>query len=593
MSRISLLILAAVVGVLFVYPAVMVVIGAFRTAPPGFPGTWSTTAFEDAFTDADTYTLLAKTSLYALVVTVASMLLAVYFAWLVTQTNTPGRRFVTPMMVALVGLPLLFFGLSWSMLGNSQVGLLNQVIRLVIPVDEGPINIRSWAGITVVTVLKVTAIKYLLIVNAFRRFDPALREASLMAGVGRMRTFFRIELPVLAPLILSLTLLGFVSGLESFDLPLMIGSPVGIQVFSTEIYAALTDSFPPDYAHASALALMLMVIMAVLTVAMWRFLVKRDFTTVGGKGSRIVPMDIRGWRFAATGSIVLYALVALAFPLVQLVTGSLQAQFGVFSGGFTFDNYRTIFADEAFRTALANTGVVVFVGGIVAVALATMIGYLVQRTKLRLRWFLEGATWIPWALPGTILGLGMLWAYLPIPGLKQLYGTIWFVVIGLIVVAMPIAVRLANAAIAQIHRELEEAARVHGAGRLRAVLAVTCRLILPSLLTAWFVCGLVMAGNLAVPALLSGPNSQTIPALVLQLTVEGSNATSAAVFTVMLVAMGLLLSLAALIRAIGGWLLSPRRAAEGAVQPPIEPPAAPGGPDDRELVGSGRVEGVR
>jgi iron(III) transport system permease protein len=493
------------------------------------------------------------------------------------------------MMVALIALPFLFFGISWAMLGNAEVGLLNQILRLVVPVERGPLDVRSWPGIVAVAALKITAINYMLMLGVFRALDPALREASLVAGVGRVATFFRVELPVLAPVLLALALMGFVRGLESFDVPLLLGSPAGIEVFSTQIYNYLSNHFPPAYAQASALSVLVMAVMAVLVVLMWRFLGRRDFTTLGGKGQRVELVDLGRRKYLCTAAIVAYALLALAFPLLQLVLGSVQTVFGVTSSGLTLDHYRTVLGEPVIVSALRNTALVVVVGGLVAVALATLVAYLVQRTTSRLRWFLEGATWLPWAVPGVVLGLGMLWAYLSVPLLRTLFATIWLVMLGLVVVATPVAVRLANAAIAQVHQQLEESARVHGASRLRAVVGVVLRLILPSLLAGWLICGVVMAGELAVPVLLSGPGSQTVPVVLLQLTESGRSSEAAAVFTIMLAAMAAVLLVAFGLRAAGTRMLRSRAAAAPARHPtsgPSEPsgpsrPSEPSEPSDR------------
>lgn len=577
----GLLLLAVFVVVLFIYPAVMVVYGAFRTSAPGFPGAWSTEAFHVVYSSAATYLLLLHSACYAAAVTVCSMALAVFFAWMVTQTNVPGRRMVTPIMALVVGLPLLFFALSWQMLGNSQVGLLNQVIRLVIPVHQGPINIRSWAGIIFVSTLKVTAINYMLMLGAFRSLDTSMREASLMAGFGRLRTFFRIELPILAPLLLSLGLLGFMAGLESFDVPLLLGSPVGIQVFSTQIYSFLSATFPPGYAPAAALSLLLLFIMGVLAVVMWRFLGQRDFTTIDGRGAHHDAMKLGPWRYLGTVVIALYGLLALAFPLIQLVLGSLLPTFGVVTGRLTLEHYRAALSNPQVTGAFGNTAIIALVGGAVAVTFAAVVAYLIQRTRSKARWLLEGATWLPWALPGVVLGLGMLWAYLSVPGLKRLYGSVWLIMLALIVVATPITVRLANAAIAQVHAQLEEAARVHGASRARAVFGIVLRQILPSLLAAWLVSGVTMAGTLSVPVMLSGPDSMTVPVVVLNLMDNGNSSQAAAVFTLMIAAMGLGLAVIGLLRWSGARVLRLRPGK----------PASPGGSPSPTVVAHRNAKG--
>jgi iron(III) transport system permease protein len=551
-------ILAAALGVFFVYPVVMVIIGAFRTSSPGFPGNWSTDGFVAAYTDSTTYVLLGHSVGYAAAVTIISTIGSVFFAWVVTQTNTPWRRAVTPIMVMLLALPFLFFALSWTMLGNSRTGLLNQLIRLVFPGNDGPIDIRSWIGIIFVSVLKVTAIGYLLMLGIFRSLDPALREASIMSGVGRFRTFIRIELPLLMPVLLSLGLLGFVAGIESFDVPLIIGSPVGIEVFSTQIYNALNGNVTPDYAYAGALSVLVIVMVAILAAIMWRYLSRRDFAIISGKGQRTDAADIGRWKYLCTAAIVIYAIVALAFPLFQLVFGSLQPVFGVVTSNFTLEHYRNDLDQPVAVQALKNTLFVAIVGGFISVALAAIIAYTVQRTKSRARWLLEGVTWLPWAVPGVVLSLGMLWAYLSVPVLRTLFATRWFVLIGLVVVVTPIAVRLDNAAIAQVQPQLEESARVHGANAYRAAIGIVLRLVLPSLTASWLICGVTIAGNLAVPAMLAGPDSGTVPSVVLQLTDSGDSADAAALFTLMIGAMIVLLVVGLILRSVGGRLTRQR-----------------------------------
>lgn len=104
----------------------------------------------------------------------------------------------------------------------------------------------------------------------------------------------------------------FVIGLESFDVPLFLGTPVGIDVFATRIYSLIYDRSPEDYAGASALALLLVYVQ-------YRVLGRRTFTTVTGKGYRTEPWDIGGWRWLGTAFIVVFLLVAIVAPLVQLV----------------------------------------------------------------------------------------------------------------------------------------------------------------------------------------------------------------------------------------------------------------------------------
>jgi iron(III) transport system permease protein len=170
-------------------------------------------------------------------------------------------------------------------------------------------------------------------------------------------TVLRIDLPVLAPAITGVLILSFVVGLEYFDVPLLLGTPVGIRVFSTQIYALITDQTPADYGAASALALLLVAIVIALVAAQWRILGTRRYTTVTGKSYRQDRWDIGRWRWAGTAFIVVYVVLAIVAPLGQLLVGSLQPFFGG-TGDYSLVNYRWLVENPTTLTALRNTLVV-------------------------------------------------------------------------------------------------------------------------------------------------------------------------------------------------------------------------------------------
>lgn len=533
-----LLVLLAVAGFLFGYPVVMLGVGAFRNTDPSLPPEWSGRGFEHAYTDSATYETLRNSLILSVSVTVISTVLAIALAFLVARTTTRLRRMVTPMMLFVLAMPPLFFAISWGMLGNARVGLLNEAVRkLVGSEDFTLVDVNSWTGLIGVTSLKATAFGYLLLIGPFLALDRSLEEASQVAGARRLGTFLRIDLPVLAPAITGVTILSFVIGLEFFDVPLLLGVPAGIRVFSTQIYGLINDQTPADYGAASALSMLLVAIVVILVFVQWRVLGSRQFTTITGKGYRTDPWHIGRWRYAGTALIVVYGLLALVLPLAQLVLGALQPYFGAY-GQYTFDNFHLVLTDPTIVPAIRATLIVSVLGGLLAMALAVLIAYTVSHSRSRARRLLELCTWLPWAVPGVVLSLGMAWAYLSVPGLRQLYGTIWIVMLGLVVAAVPVASRAAQGAVAQVGRELEEAARTSGASPTRVFLSIVLRLIAPSFAAGWFVAAVVISGNLAVPILLSSPDNETVPVVVFGLYTSGETAQAAAVFVVVLALLG-------------------------------------------------------
>jgi iron(III) transport system permease protein len=564
----SLAVLCVIALVLFVWPVVMVIYGAFRSDAPGNPSHWSTKGLTDALSSGHLHhSLLNSVALTGAIITLGTAL-ALYFAWLVARTTTPLRRVVAPMMLIVFAIPPLFFALSWVLLGQQPVGTINKAFQLVTGSDAAPFDIQSWYGMIAVAVMKVTAAEFLLLIGPFLALDSSFAEAARVAGSGRLRTLLRIELPLLAPSIIGVTILGFIVGLSLLDLPLVLGVPAGISVLPTEIYAYVTGHDPPDYAGASAIAMLLVAIVLLLVALQWRMLGNRQFVTVTGKGHRREPMDIGRWRYVGAAMIVLYGLIALVLPLAQFVVGSLQPYFGVYNH-LTFDNYRAVFDTPDLVDAFENTLVVGLISGFIGSALAVWISIARQRGSSPLRRLPDVAVWLLVAVPGITLGLGVVWAYLSVPGLKSLYATTWILVIALAAGVTPIATRAMTGAVGQIGRELEEAARIAGATNLRATVGIVVRLALPSFFAAWFLTFVLAAGNLDIPILLSSTSNSTVPTIAFESFAEGRTSQAAATFCVLLLAIVAIAALAAIVSQVERRIrLRPRRlptlATEGA-----------------------------
>lgn len=542
--------LALACAFFFLWPVAMVVVGVFRT---GLPGTaesgWSASGLVEVFTSANTYSVLGQTVVLAVSVTVASTLLAVFFAWVVARTDAPLRRVVTPAMVLVLATPPLFFAVSWDMLGNARVGLINQAFTAMTGAAHGPVNIESWAGLIFVSSIKAAAFSYFLILGPFMSMDRSVEEASLLSGAGKARTFFGIHIPMLAPAISGAALLTMISFLEAFDVPQVIGLPAGIHVLPTEVYSFINATSGGQYAQASSLSLLLIVMVVALIAVQARVLGRRQFTTVSGKTYRTDRWRLGRAGWACAVAIAAYVLLALVLPLIQLYIGSFQTFYGIFAKP-TLANYRTVLGDPEIIGAIRDTAMLAVLGGLVAMLVAVALARVARSSRGPVTRFISASAWMPMALPGIVLGLGIMWSYLSVPGLNQLYATPWILLIGLFVAAIPIAMRSAEGALAQIPGDLEDAARISGATRARAFVRMVLPLIAPSFLSGWLLAGILIASNLAVPVLLASPLSNTVSVEVLKLYQGGDVPQAAAVFAVMLTAIAVVAAVLGVVRAV-------------------------------------------
>jgi iron(III) transport system permease protein len=531
---------------LFVWPVVMLAYGAFRTAPPGFGhARWSVSGFTAALASGTVWHAFTNSLILSGSTVLISTALAVYLAWTVARTTTPLRQIVTPMAVLIFSIPPLFFALSWAMLGEQPAGLVDKALHAVFGV--APLNVQSWFGMIGVSVLGATAAEYLLLLGPFLALDPSHEEASLVCGAGRLRSFFLIELPALAPSVIGVMILGFVLGMGLLTVPLLLGEPAGIYVLPTQIYRYYQAVTPPNYAGASTLALLLVAVVLILVAVQSRLLRRRSFITVTGKSRSRERIDIGRWKWLGTAVIVIYGLFALVLPLGQFVLGSLESYFGVYSH-LSLHNYSTVLHTPGTSQAFETTLMVAVVAGFTASALAVWVALTAQRSESRLRRLPDLSIWMLWAVPGITLSLGLIWAYLSVPGLRSLYATQWIVLLALIVGTTPIASRAITGPVGQISRDLEEAARTAGATGFRATVGILLRLILPSFVVSWFICGIVSSGNLDIPILLASPNNQTVPLLAYNQFDNGSLSQAAATFCLLIAIVAAALAVAALTR---------------------------------------------
>src|SRR5699024_11702331 len=130
--------------------------------------------------------------------------------------------------------------------------------------------------------------------------DRSLTEAARTSGAGPLRTFFQIEIQMLAPAITGAMILGFVLFLESFDAPQILGVPAGIFVIPTEIYSYLSNSTGPLFAQASSISVLLMILLMALVYVQVKILGRRSFVTVGGKETRPLRRSVGPWRWFFT-----------------------------------------------------------------------------------------------------------------------------------------------------------------------------------------------------------------------------------------------------------------------------------------------------
>jgi iron(III) transport system permease protein len=264
------------------------------------------------------------------------------------------------------------------------------------------------------------------------------------------------------------------------------------------------------------------------------------FTTVTGKGYRPRVMELGRWRYPALALFVLYFFLSVLLPLAVLVWTSLLPNYRPPSmealSQLSLNNYRLVLDQPQVLRTVWNTVVITVVTATATVALAFCVSWLVVRTKVRGRFALDGLTFASHAVPGIVVALSFIILYLQPPfRYLGLYGTVWIVSLAMITQYVAFASRTTNAAITQIHKELEEAGEVSGAGRVRILWQITYPLIRPAFVAAWIWVAAHAVRAFSIPLLLSSRQNRTLAVMLWHFWDEEGNQSAAAALGVVFI----------------------------------------------------------
>jgi iron(III) transport system permease protein len=514
--------LALLLAFLSVYPLSMLLYGSLHSTPPGVAGTFNLDGYRDVLTLQSAVTLLNTVGI-SLAKTIPSLVLAVLLAWILARTDTPMRGTLEALVTLPFFIPPILTAMAWGMLGNPQVGLLNQVYQWITGSQYAPINVYSYGGVVWHMMQYSVPFLFLLIVDAFRAMDQSLEEAARMCGASRLRTFGTVTLQLMLPALTGATILSFIRGIENFESPLFFGTPAGIRVITTDIYDSINQRSPPEYQYATAISFVIMALLFLIVLLQWRILRGRSFQTVTGKGYSPAVRKLGKWRWVTFAFCVLFFVVTVVLPVGQLLIGSFFKFFGFYQRDMlTLDHYREVFGSSDFWRGFGNTMLLGFVGATLTMVLGGAVAYISVRTKWRGRHLIDVMAWLPWMMPGIVLGVGFLWGFALLPHAIPIYGTIWALLLAYISLGTPLSVRVMSSAYAQLSFDLEECSRVHGASWLQTMSRIVIALAWPSFAVGWVLVFFGIMRELSASVLLYSVGSEVLSVVLLKLWANGN-----------------------------------------------------------------------
>ena len=491
------------------YPFFLLVTSAFNV---GDPQTLPAVEFGfDNFVHlADHLDWIGNTIIVASGGTALGITVGVVLAWVIHRTTMPGRRLFELLIAIPYPLGPLVGALAWSQLGAPRDGLINRVFSSLTGAEFPLINIYSPLGIIFVEAIFEAPVAVLIIGAAMQRMDPALEECSSIFGSSKLRTAWKVTLPLMLPAILSAALFMFTSMIGSFAIPTMLGASSRFYVATNALYI-LMQGYPPNYPLAAALGLVLIAMTAVAVWLVQRVLRGRSYAVISGKNYRPRQIDMGWLTWVLFAFACAYVLLSLVLPMGTLLLASFQTSNAInfnFSA-WTLRNYIYVMIDfPTTRQAIVNSLILGVGTGTVGVIFATFIAIATHRSRTNGRQLLQQVTMLPQAFPRLIFAFGFLWMILTLP--VQLYGTLIAVLLAYVIVFLPLAYRGMSGVVVQIDKALEEAARVSGARPARVAYTVTLPLLRPGLLATWALLFMVSVREISASLFLSGPNTQVL-----------------------------------------------------------------------------------
>lgn len=498
-------------------------VGALVLGPIGFlawMGMRQGLGLSDILTRAgelDILATVARVFVLATTTTILAAIMGVPLAWLTVRSDLPGRHFVRWLAPLPLAIPPYIGAIVYQILFAPR-GPVNAAITRILglSVNGQLVNIYGVAGAAWVLSLFVFPYIFLLVAAGLERMNPTLEEVARATGMSRWAVFFKVTLPMLRPALVGGGLMVFLYAWADFG----VVSLLRVRTLTTIVYDYIQGTM--DWTIPASLSVFLTLITLGVLVIQLRIMGRGAYAQVMGAARPAPPVPVGRWRIPALVFGFAVLCCALGVPV-----GVLAHQVSRLTRGAAW----AFLAQQV--PYVANSLLTAASGASIAVALALVIGWFQARRRLG-----RGVSvlfQIGYAIPGTVLGLGMVGFFqMAVP---WLYGNPIVLVLGYLVLFVTPALQGVSAALAQISSSLEDAARGLGRGPLATFWEVTFPLARPGLVGAWVLVFILCMRELAATLILRPPGFDTLPVRIWIHTMDVGPVPSAALLALVLVAI--------------------------------------------------------
>ncbi|MBT2602362.1 iron ABC transporter permease [Bacillus sp. ISL-53] len=468
-------------------------------------GTISLGNYQDFFVQESKTNLEALwNSVYiSLLSVLVSALIGIPLAFIFNRYDFPGRSFFSSAAILPIVLPSLV-GVMAFMFLYGESGLIPNAIKDLLGLEKVPFKIGGVSGILIVHAYTMYVYFYMTVSAAINKIDPSLEEAAYNLGANKIKVFWKITFPLLTPAIVAASLLVFMISMASFSAPFLLAG--GYRVLSLQIYFSKING---DMEIAATQSVILSIVSISFLLFMRWYQNRKDYR-MASKGIGAHRSEVKNpfmkWVMVVTGiiGVIILLLPHFTILLLSLVPDGTWT-FQTYPTVFNMENYRLLFEDPNIFKPLRNSLLMAVIATLANLVFGVIASYVLVKRKFVGKSFVDILVMIPWALPATVIGMNLIFAFNE-PSVfsfgQILVGTFWILPLAYFVRHIPLVVRSTNAVLEQLDDSIEEAARNLGAKWFYTFRRVIFPIIMPGVLSGTLLAFIESVGEFPTSVLL-------------------------------------------------------------------------------------------
>ncbi|MDM5282535.1 ABC transporter permease [Peribacillus frigoritolerans] len=432
-----------------------------------------------------------------------SALIGIPLAFIFNRYDFPGRSFFSSAAILPIVLPSLV-GVMAFMFLYGESGLIPNAIKDLFGLEKVPFKIGGVSGILIVHAYTMYVYFYMTVSAAINKIDPSLEEAAYNLGANKIKVFWKVTFPLLTPAIVAASLLVFMISMASFSAPFLLAG--GYRVLSLQIYFSKING---DMEIAATQSVILSIVSISFLLFMRWYQNRKDYR-MASKGIGAHRSEVRNpfikWVMVVTGVIGVMILLLPHFTilLLSLVPDGTWT-FQTYPTVFNVENYRLLFEDPNIFKPLRNSLLMAVIATLANLVFGVIASYVLVKRKFVGKSFVDILVMIPWALPATVIGMNLIFAFNE-PSVfsfgQILVGTFWILPLAYFIRHIPLVVRSTNAVLEQLDDSIEEAARNLGAKWFYTFRRVIFPIIMPGVLSGTLLAFIESVGEFPTSVLL-------------------------------------------------------------------------------------------